>query len=156
MPFTSETAKQYGGAKPGAGRKPNKERQIKQQAADIARAFIEENVKPVLDNYLKLAKGYYETRYTALGTEYDVFVPDGATTRHFVNKILPDEQSQAQISPTIQFVQFNISNNDPPQLHAQTVPITILASDEQRDEKSVPGVASQEREGQELVKFRNF
>jgi hypothetical protein len=88
-----------GGKRKNAGRPPKNRAEVKKAAQVIAREFIEENVKPVLDNYLKLAKGYYETRYTQEGQAYEVFVPDGPTTRHFVDKLLPEIKSDDSTRP---------------------------------------------------------
>jgi hypothetical protein len=83
----------------GGGRPPKQEIEIKKAARELAREFIEENVKPVLDNYLKLAQGYYETRYSENGSEYEVFVTDGPTTRHFIDKVIPEIKSDANSRP---------------------------------------------------------
>lgn len=90
MPFQPGNQLHHTRRVKSGGRPPKSKREIKKAAAVIAREFIEEHIRPVLDNYLKLAKGYTETRYTQEGQSYEVFVPDGPTTRHFVDKILPE------------------------------------------------------------------
>jgi len=77
MPFTKETAI-YGGAKPGAGRKKGTQAKIEKAASEIAREFIESNVRAVLDTYLGLASGTGK------------FGIDPPTTRHFVDKLIPE------------------------------------------------------------------
>lgn len=152
MPF--QKGHSYGGAKPGAGRKPKKELEIKQAAAVIAREFIESNVKPVLNNYLRLANGWLETRYSENGTEYDTFCYDGPSTRHFIDKLLPDEKFQAQGAViNVQFVQFN--NQHPAQLQAKNVSAAVLAIDANQ-EAGLPGVASAQRQGQGGIEFHSF
>lgn len=94
MPFTSETARLHRGPG-GRRRKDSKEvREAKRLASDIARDYIETHIQPVLNTYLKLAEGWTEKRFALNGEEYEVFKYDGQTTRHFVDKILPDEQIQ--------------------------------------------------------------
>jgi hypothetical protein len=155
MPF--QKGHSYGGAKPGAGRKPKKELEIKQAAAEIAKGFIEKNIKPVLDNYLRLANGWLETRYSENGTEYDTFVYDGPTTRHFVDKVLPNVEKQAPLGTVINvnFVQFQ-NNQHPAQLQAKDVSAAVLAIDGNGHQASGQGVASQERQGQNGLKFHDF
>jgi len=77
MPFTSETARKYGGNR-GGGRRPKKVVDIQKAASEIAREFIESNVRAVLDTYLGLASGTGK------------FGIDPPTTRHFVDKLIPE------------------------------------------------------------------
>lgn len=93
MKFEPGNTLAKGGKREGAGRKKQTDVDIKRAAAVLAKDFIDKHARPVLDNYLKLAQGYYEPRYTALGQEYQVFVPDGPTTRHFIDKLIPDDKS---------------------------------------------------------------
>ena len=149
MPF--EPGNKYGGKREGAGRKSKKVVEVQKNVAEIAKQYIESNIDPVLSNYLRLAKGWLETRYSENGTEYDTFCYDGATTRHFINKVLPDEQVEAQRPITINFIKFDNTL----QLHSSGVPGAILAGNGGAQE-SVHGVASQERQGQVGVKFLDF
>lgn len=57
----------------------------------IAREFIEKNIKPVLETYLKNAQGHWEKRWTEgkEPKEYEVWVVDAPTTRHWVDKFIP-------------------------------------------------------------------
>lgn len=150
MPF--EVGNTYGKRpKPNAGRPPKVKQEIKKAAAEIAREFIEENVKPVLANYLRLAEGYYDTRYSENGTPYEVFITDGPSTRHFVDKILPNEQAE-QSRP----LQINFINYHPVQLHSQVVSSTVLAGDGNGHDPSGKGVAPAIGQGQNGLKFHNF
>ncbi len=74
MPF--QKGNTYGKfPKPGNGGHNKKEVvDTKKAARELANEFIEQNIKPVLLNYLRLAKS-----------------DDGATTRHFVDKVLPEK-----------------------------------------------------------------
>jgi len=142
-----------GGKREGAGRKRKDHEAVELAAAVVARKFIEANVKPVLDNYLKLAQGYTETRYTAEGQAYQVFVPDGPTTRHFVDKLLPDEKHEPQPSTfNIAFVRFD----NTVQVQATRVSTAILADDAERQEAGRPGVASPSGQGQNGIEFHDF
>jgi len=99
MPFTHESARQYGGAKPGAGRKPKRELQIKKAAAVIAREFIEQNIQPVLDTYLGLAAGKVVERNTKKGKQVFRLLVDPPTTRHVIDKLLPEIKPDANTRP---------------------------------------------------------
>ena len=150
MPF--QKGNTYGGKRLKAGRPSKIKQEIKKAAAEIAREYIETNMEPVLSNYLKLAKGYYDTRYTESGFEYEVFISDGPTTRHFIDKLLPDEQTDQTRPIQIQFVQYNNSV----QLHAEGLPVTVLAGNGNGHQASVSGVASEKREGQDMLEFHDF
>ncbi len=115
MPFTSETAKRLRG--PGGRKKGDP---VKKAASIIAREFIEEHVEPVLQSYLKLAKGYYDTRYTDSGKPYEVFVSDGPTTRHFVDKLLPEIKHDESQRPIAIQVVIEQSTNGNGRAHADT------------------------------------
>ena len=74
MPFQS--GNKYGGKRANAGR-PSKKQVIEElTAAQKAREYLERNVDKVMGCYLGLAGSGQ----------------DPATTRHFVDKILPDDQ----------------------------------------------------------------
>lgn len=90
-----------GGRREGAGRRPKVQADINKAAAQLARLYIAENIKPVLDNYKKLAMGWMERRYSPDGEPYSAFCYDGATTRHFVDKVLPDENETDATSVVI-------------------------------------------------------
>jgi hypothetical protein len=77
MPF--KKGNPYGGKRPGAGRPTKEKQEIKKQAAEIAKEFIETHVQKFLDSYLRLSTGKFI---------------DPATVRHAIDKILPDEQME--------------------------------------------------------------
>jgi hypothetical protein len=72
-----------GGARPGAGRKPKNHEVVKQAAAVLARQYIELHIEPVLKTYLDLAQS---------GN-------DSATTRHYVDKLLPNDHDTDRDAP---------------------------------------------------------
>jgi hypothetical protein len=142
-----------GGKRKNAGRPPKEPSAIKKAARVIAREFIEEHVKPVLNNYLKLAEGYYETRFSENGTEYEIFVADGPTTRHFIDKLLPDDKSTNQPSAlTINFVRFDNTL----QVSPANLPVALLAGDANGKESSGVSLASPSGQGQNGIKFHDF
>src|SRR5688500_11069962 len=120
MPFTSETAKRFRG--PGGRKRVDP---IKKAAAIIAREYIEAHVQPVLDTYLGPAAGQIVTRETDDGKQEFELRVDPATTRHAIDKILPDEQTEATRAIQIAFVQFN--NHNSAQLQAAHVSTAVLA-----------------------------
>ena len=92
-----------GGARPGSGRHSNIKREAKKMAEEIARDYIEKNLKPVLQAYLRLAIGGKARRLnekTGKVVSVDVEA-DGATLRHYLDKILPSKQD----------VDFNLSGS---------------------------------------------
>jgi hypothetical protein len=76
---------------PPDGRPTKEQQEIKEEAAQIAREFIDAHVQDFLDSYLKLGKG------KAL---------DPATVRHAIDKILPDEQMEATRPLIVTFLKF--------------------------------------------------
>jgi len=77
----------------------SKERKkVEQSAVEIAREFIEKHTKEVLETYLKNAKGHFEKRYTESGIEYEVWVVDAASTRHFVDKLIPAMKQEVEVN----------------------------------------------------------
>lgn len=89
MPFQPGHKLAKGGKRKGAGRKSNTEKAIQKTVEERIRAYIEQKIDPVLSTYFKNAEGHYETRYTALGQAYEVWVVDAATTRHWIDKFVP-------------------------------------------------------------------
>ena len=93
---------------------------------------------------------------------YDTYIKwskvDAATIRHAIDKLLPDEQP-ATIQPTavsFQFVQFT-SNNNTLQLPAAPVSAPVLVGDDRRQEEpGREGMTSEERQGQDGLKFHSF
>lgn len=92
MPF-QKGHKFFGkGGNHGGGRPKTQEVEIKKAAAVLAREYIEASVKPVMATYFQLAHGRYVNKYhegKIVGQEFEA---DAGTTRHFVDKILPDDQ----------------------------------------------------------------
>lgn len=80
-----------GGKRPGSGR-PSKDRaRIKKAAAEIAKAYIEKHIEPVLKAYLQLAGGRMVKHHNTedgrvLWEENEV---DAPTLRHYIDKLVP-------------------------------------------------------------------
>ena len=72
------------------GGRPSKQRkEIQKAAREIARQYIDASVKPVMQTYFQLAHGRLVNKYhegKIIGQEFEA---DAATTRHFIDKILP-------------------------------------------------------------------
>jgi hypothetical protein len=83
-----------GGKRPGAGRPTKEKQEIKKQAAEVAREFIETHVQKFLDSYLDLAAGKVVERLDKDGNVVKLVMLDPATVRHAIDKILPDEQME--------------------------------------------------------------
>ena len=101
MPFTSESAKRLRG--PGGRKKGDP---VQRAAKEIARAYIEASVKPVLATYFQLAHGRIVNKWhegKIVGQEFEA---DAGTTRHFIDKLLPDEHDKTpqQGNTVIQFI----------------------------------------------------
>jgi hypothetical protein len=129
-----------GGARPGSGPKTKAEIAIRQSAQELARDFIETTIRPVLLEWLRAA------------TSGD----DGATTRHFIDKVLPELHEQPVVQPAqINFIQFNQLNNHTAQLPPQRLPGAILAGDGGQEARS-EGMASTKREGHDRPEFHAY
>lgn len=92
MPFEPGNKLGKGGARVRAGRKNNQHKAIQKAARQIAREYIEASVKPVMMTYFQLAHGRLVNKYhegKIIGQEFEA---DAATTRHFIDKILPTVQ----------------------------------------------------------------
>ena len=88
--------KPHGGARPGAGRPKKAYIETKKAAKDIARAYIEASIKPVLHTYFQLAHGRMVNKYhegKVVGQEFEA---DAPTTRHFIDKVLPEEKDKGE------------------------------------------------------------
>jgi hypothetical protein len=71
------------------GRPSNQKKEIQKAAREIARQYIDASVKPVMQTYFQLAHGRLVNKYhegKIVGQEFEA---DAATTRHFIDKILP-------------------------------------------------------------------
>ena len=96
-----------GGSKGNKGGRPSKEQQeIKKAAAEIAREYIEKNVQPILETYLGLAAGKVVKRIAEDGAKTFELSVDPPTTRHAIDKLLPDEQMESPQQIKIEFLQF--------------------------------------------------
>lgn len=144
MPFQPGHKLAKGGARPGAGRPKKKDIEIRKAAAELAREFIEQHAEPVLNAYLGLATGEKVGRRK--------FKIDPATTRHVVDKLLPDEQIKSIQPLQIAFVQFN----NTVQLSATELPVTVLAGNGNGHQASSEGMASPFGKGQDRLEFHNF
>lgn len=154
MPFRKgkDPNRAPGGKRKGAGRKRKQVVQIQKAAAVIAREYIEACVKPVMATYFQLAHGRLVNQYhegKIIGQEFEA---DPGTTRHFVDKLLPDEQIKSAQPLQITFVQFN----NTVQLSPKGLPTPVLESNGNGDQASGQGVAQAERQGQDGLKFRDF
>ena len=117
-----------GGYRKNAGRKSEVHREITKKAAEIARDYIERSVKPVMATYFQLAHGRYVNKWhegVRVGVEFEA---DPATTRHFVDKILPDEQETQQhsgITVNIGIVQQQRRDSAEPELRSNGLQIRL-------------------------------
>lgn len=99
-----------GGKREGAGRPSNQQKEIAKAAAEIAKDYIERSVKPVMLTYFQLAHGRIVNKWhegKIVGQEFEA---DAATTRHFVDKLVPTSKQEPDGDPQarpIYFVQFN-------------------------------------------------
>src|SRR5215470_10000327 len=109
-----------GGTRGNKGGRPSKEqREIKKAAAEIAREFIEKNVQPILETYLGLAAGKVVERIAEDGTKTFKLSVDPPTTRHAIDKLLPDKQMESSQEIKITFLRFG--EDDPPQLKTVSI-----------------------------------
>src|SRR4030095_11662895 len=97
-----------GGRRNPPGGRPTKEKQeIKKQAAEIAKDFIETHVQEFLSSYLDLGTGKVIERLDKDGNVVKLVMIDPATVRHAIDKIFPDEQMESAQQPRpITFINF--------------------------------------------------
>lgn len=121
-----------------AGGRPSRKQIVELLTAEQkARARLEGAVDRVMDRYESLA----------------ISGDDPATTRHFVDKILPDDKrSQQPSAVTINFIRFDNTL----QVHAAGLPVAILAGDANGKEAGGVSLASPSGQGQNGVKFHSF
>lgn len=136
MPFTSETARKYGGRKPGAGRKPKAVVEAEKTARQLVRDCLEKNAEELAGHYMRRAFGKNADRVLC----------------HAIDKILPDEQVNIPPAITINFVRFD----NTVQLHAAPVSSPVLAGNGRGHQAGDQGLASSERQGQDGLKFLDF
>ena len=79
-----------GGKRAGAGRKSKKTKEIKEEAAALAKEYIDKRVKQVMDSYFKLINGRIVKHYDKTGVLIDEEeVIDSAAVRHAVDTLVP-------------------------------------------------------------------
>jgi len=82
-----------GGKRQGSGRKSKDKKEIERKAEEIARAYIENNIKPVIDTYGKVAKGYMVEKVmtTKSGNviKWEEFVYDSQILKHYMDRVIP-------------------------------------------------------------------
>ena len=150
MPF--QVGNTYGGKRENSGRPPKIKKEIEKAAAEIAREFINRSVKPVMATYFQLAHGRIVNKWhegEIVGKEFEA---DAATTRHFVDKLLPDEQAHQIPSLTVNFNHYHNSVS----LHASGLPGAVLGGNGKGRKEGVEGVASEIGQGQNGLEFHHF
>ena len=89
----SDPRRGKGGKREGAGRKSKAVKEIKKQAEQMAKEFIEKHIQPVLDTYGKVAQGYMvqkkETTRSGTVIEYEEFVYDSQILKHYMDRVIP-------------------------------------------------------------------
>jgi hypothetical protein len=124
MKFQKANKLAKGGKRNPPGGRPTKEQQeIKKEAAQIAKEFIETHVQGFLDSYLDLGTGKVIERLDKDGNVVELVMLDPATVRHAIDKILPDEQMQYAQPLEIIFQDF--ARAAPSQLPPKDIPITV-------------------------------
>lgn len=86
---------------PPGGRPTKEQKEIERKAADLAREYIERSVKPVMHSYFQLAHGRLVNKYhegVIIGQEFEV---DAPTTRHFVDKLVPEAAKTLEVKGQI-------------------------------------------------------
>ena len=105
MPFKRGHKLARGGKRTNAGRKPKTDVEIHKEAGVIAQEYIEAHIDPLLETYIGLAAGVVVERTTPEGVKEFVLHVDPATTRHAVDKILPEiDASKNQRPIAIQII----------------------------------------------------
>jgi hypothetical protein len=92
MPFQKGNKFSKGGKPKNHGGRPTKEKKDTElRAQQIAHAYIEKHIKPVLRAYGKLSFGRWVWHYNQQTGEklYKEFEVDPTTVRHFIDKLLP-------------------------------------------------------------------
>jgi len=124
MKFQKGNKAANGGRRNPPGGRPTKEQQeIKKEAAQIAKEFIETHVQGFLDSYLDLGTGKVIERLDKDGNVVKLVMLDPATVRHAIDKILPDEQMQHAQPVQIIFQDFARAARS--QLPPKDIPITV-------------------------------
>lgn len=99
-----------GGKRKGAGRKRKDHHEVIARAELIAKDYIETKLKPILDQYITLARGRWVQHYNQQtgAKTYREFEVDPATLRHFVDKFIADEATTQNL---------NVNDQRPDQLY---------------------------------------
>ncbi len=94
MKFTVGHKYAVGGFRPGAGRPSKYKRDVVAAGRKLAQQYIAKHVKPVLKAYIELAMGCVtKKRDPKTGEIYEERIPpDPATTRHLIDKLVPDSE----------------------------------------------------------------
>jgi hypothetical protein len=102
MPFQKGNKLSPGGKKGNRGGRPSKQKaQIKRQAAEIAKAYIEKNVQPIIETYVALAAGKVVTRMTDDGKKEFELKVNPRITADAVGKFLPPAKQDVEHSGLI-------------------------------------------------------
>ncbi len=92
------------GKQPGAGRPTKLQQEVKKLVAEMARAYIEEHIKPVLESYFKLTQGREIKHYDRDGKlDYTEEIIDGSTVRHWIDKFLPADKQDIHFTGDVKF-----------------------------------------------------
>jgi hypothetical protein len=106
-----------GGARPGAGPKTAVEKQARKMAEDIAREFIEKNLKPVLKVYKQLAGGRPVKHYNQKTGEhiYTEIEVDTGVLKHYMDRVIPPrapEDRDRNAVPPMGYFHDNLESED--------------------------------------------
>ena len=88
-----------GGKRANAGRPRKKDLEMKKAAQEIAREAIENHAHALLKTYLGLACGSVVERTTKKGIKKYILSVDPATTRHAIDKLLPEIDPSKHVRP---------------------------------------------------------
>ena len=145
MRFHKRNKFSKGGTKGNKGGRPtNQQQEIKKVAREIAREYIEKNVQPILETYLGLAAGKVVKRIAEDGAKTFELSVDPPTTRHAIDKLLPDEQMESPQQIKIEFLQFADVGPQP-----KTVSLDLKQPLPQENRLPEP-------QGQDGIKFLDF
>jgi len=100
MPFQKGNKLAHSRKREGGGRPSKVKQAIKQQAREIARAYIEKHLEPVLKAYLQLAGGRVVKHHNmedgrVLWEENEV---DAPTLRHWIDKCVAPAKTEVDVN----------------------------------------------------------
>lgn len=113
MPFRKGHKLAKGGRRKGAGRKSKTTKEIEKRAEEIARDYIERSIKPVMHTYFQLAHGRMVNKYHEGVVVNQEFEADAATTRHFIDKLLPAAKQEVGLDVGVHGTVNVYTNVDP-------------------------------------------